>query len=771
MTTNYQPNYIAAYDTESGLYTYSEPFLAPEKSFPVLLDAYCSRGKVIKRPGFTLLGRLRRKVTTLSIGNIVEAWGGAYPHNETFNIFSAGGLAATEPNASIVPGTIANPITIAIGAPIAQTLTDTTGTGTLTPTAGVITAGTINYATGDITLTFSGAAGASASTVTMWYYPGLPSMGCRTYEQSSINDEKTVFFDTKYAYLYNPSTAAFAELSTSTTWNGSDSDFFWSTNYGNDGTGDLFWATNNNLTGATRDPLKYFNGATWTNFTPLVTAANTMYNAMIVVPYKGRLIAFSTWEGTTVGTITGATNNPRRARWCWIGSPIDAAAWRSDVVGNGSYIDAPTNEAITGVEFIKDTLLVKFERSSWKLVYTGNEVLPFVFQKINTELGCNSPFSLVPFDKGVFCISNYGVTTDDSVNVQRIDVQIPQVAFNFNNDNEGLKRLHGVRDYYNELVYWTTPESEGNPRYPNYVLVYNYRNNTFARYTDSFTSLGYWQRGQDLTWEQLPYTSWEEWNTPWESGVEQSLFPNVVAGNQHGFILILAQGATNSESLYIKDITASVFTVPQNNLQTGDIVKISGIVNDVILNGYTFKVVKKGVPTDAGYPNELYLYQWISGETFSPTPANLTGYIGGGVLTKINNFVIATKRFAPFYESGNQCRIGHIDFLLDTTDAGRFRSDIYVDENANISMTDSSSNPCLFGTNEVLTCPENMALLPFQEQQEKIFHRQFIQSIAQNFQIKLSMSPGQVADESISNNNFVLHAMVIYMSRNARLVQ
>ena len=43
-----------------------------------------------------------------------------------------------------------------------------------------------------------------------------------------------------------------------------------------------------------------------------------------------------------------------------------------------------TDEQIISCEFIKDRLIVFFERSTWELAYTGNEVLPFIWQKINT---------------------------------------------------------------------------------------------------------------------------------------------------------------------------------------------------------------------------------------------------------------------------------------------------------------------------------------------------------------------------------------------------
>lgn len=770
----YQPHYIASFENDTGLFTHYEPFLIPEKAFTTIEDAICWRGKVKRNPGYQLLGRLRRTLTAASIGNITSPGAG----DVTVNIFTALGIAATEPNAQIDVATL--PITIDIAAPIGQTLTDVLGTGSMNiAPAGVITAATINYNTGDVVMTFSGAAGPAAATITMSYFPSLPVMGLRLQELPAVNSEDMIAFDQKYAYKFNQVTEVFEELLPGTLWHGSNSDFFFSTNYYYNANGSLFWLTNTNMTGATRDPIRYYDGVAWNTFAPLITAADTLYQAEIVIPYKNRLLFLNTWEGTTAGGIVAASHFPQRVRWSWIGDPLNAAAFRSDQIGRGGYLDAPTpNEVIIGAEFVKDVLIVKFERSSWKLVYTGNEVLPFVFQQTNKELGSESKFSLVPFDKGVFSISNYGATTDDSVNVDRIDVQIPNTVFKFGNSNSGTIRVHGIRNYYDELVYWSfvNPKNDADYTYPNNVLVLNYRNNSYGIYRDSFTCFGTFQYQTSKNWSQLNDFDWAEWNSPWNTPFLQALFPDLIAGNQHGFVEVLSSqsGPTgNNESLYLKGISpAWVFTIPDHNLETNDVIKISGIVDNGLagpssINGYTFLVSKLTKDTVSLQVYAGGIFQSIP--VFFPTIG--TTYIGGGVITKINGFDIVSKIFVPYYEGGKQCRLGYIDYLLDYTENGEFNGDVYIDENTSLSMTDPSINPALLGSNTVLTRPENTTLIPFQENQEKIWHRQFVQTVSQNFQIKMSLSPEQNADLSISNEDFVLHALAFYLSPNARMTQ
>lgn len=772
---SYQPHYIASFDQDSGLNTYYEPFLIPEKAFPKLEDCFCFRGRVKRRLGLTLLGRLRRVFTTFTMTDIDST-------TTSINLFTELGITG-EPNAQIEPKSIV----ITIAAPISQTLTDVNGDGTLTiAPIGIITSATIDYNTGILTLTFSGAIGASAATLDVAYFPGLPVMGLRTEELLPINEENTVAFDTKYAYQFDTVTSKFEELPYTTPvippavtpiWNGTNSDLFWTTNYQYKGATNrpLFWVTNSNM-GATPDHIRYYDTDSWFDFEPAINAAAGTYleQAQIILPYKGRLLFFNTWEGKD---ITTATQFPQRVRWSWIGDVLNVDAFRDDIPGKGDFLDAPTNEVIVSAEFIKDTLLVKFERSSWKLVYTGNETFPFVFQKINTELGAESKFSLIPFDRGVFAVGNYGITTDDSVNVERIDVQIPDTVFDFNNDNQGLQRVYGIRDFPNELVYWAYPTANTGTTFPNKVLVYNYRNQTYATFNDSFTCYGYFQYSQNLPWSKLTEFPWSSWTSTWSSGILQSQYPFIATGNQHGFVSYIDDTVTNDFSLYIKSINFAPadpeFEVPDHNLKTNDVIFLDkivggGTINPSALNGNTYLVSVKDKDTiiikgySSGTFQNIVTLGWCD-------PGSL--YFGAGEIVKINGINISTKVFAPFYESGSQCRLGYVDYLLDKTTQGQITSDIYVNEDPSNSMTDVNINTSLLGSSTIYTKPENLTLIPQQAVQNKIWHRQFIQSVAQNFQIVLSMTPEQLAQQLVSSEDILLHAMTIYLSPNSRLTQ
>jgi len=772
----YVPHYISSYENDTGLFTYFEPFLAPEKAFPVMEDCYAWRGRIRRRQGYTFLGRLRRSLTTIAMGNITAAGAGTFD----FNIFTGLGLLVTEPNANIELGSL-TPITIAIGAPISQSLTNATGTQTMTVVgAGPITAATINYATGVLSITFSGAAGVSAATFTGAYYPGLPVMGLPTRQILTNTDTELDAFDTKYAYQFVNGTGLFQELPSTapTTWQGADHNLFWTTNYYLLTNNNLFWTTNFNKSG-TPDPIRYYDGTTWTTFAPTINGGNELHQALILLPYKNRLLAFNTYEGAT---LAASTQFPQRLRFSQNGDPTDQVnGWRDDIVGRGGFIDAPTNEPIVSTEFIKDTLVVKFRQSSWKILYTGNETLPFVWQKINTELGAQSTFSNVPFDRGIFTVGTTGITTDDSVNVERIDQVIPNQVFKFNSDNFGDQRVYGIRDFAQQLALWAYPDDSGSApdiKFPNKILVYNYVNNSYALFNDSFTAFGYFTLPTDYTWATLPYATWDSWNVPWGSPQQSTSYPNIVGGNQEGYVSILNQHPYNDRSLYISAI------IPGNPVQ---LTVINHNLDDIDLN---FVQVENIIGTGAGSTNPNTLNDGIFGitridaDTISLQQYNTTTgqmdnvnlpaggtYFGGGELIPINNINLHTKVFAPYYEIAQQCRLPYIDFLLENTEDGEISIDLFINEDDSTSLSDPDSpgNDGILGTNVVNT--KSNPQIPFQEAQDKIWQRFFTSVVCQNFQLKFFLSNRQMSDTNINSSDFVLHAMTLYLSNNARMTQ
>ena len=76
------------------------------------------------------------------------------------------------------------------------------------------------------------------------------------------------------------------------------------------------------------------------------------------------------------GANTTNTAYPQRARYSHFGSPISSNAWlepnqtNGGALGDGAnFVDASTDEEIVSAEFIKNRLIVYFERSTLISIY------------------------------------------------------------------------------------------------------------------------------------------------------------------------------------------------------------------------------------------------------------------------------------------------------------------------------------------------------------------------------------------------------------------
>lgn len=741
--------YIGPYDKNSGLRQDVKPFVIPEEAFSELTNAYVFRGRVRKRFGSrwlsnTQLGsRLRINIgTTDGAGN----FNGFVPRNTVTNVpiatpaigqmFSIGDQVFT---------------VIALGNP-----------GVMLR-SGAATLATFDTTTGQVIIT-----GADALTA-VYYYPALPVMGLLSAEVANRNNEPTYAFDTRFAYQYV--NAGWERLAGETTanaayWLGSDVQFFWGTTWtGANGADKIFFVTNFNLGENVANHvfnMRYLTtGLLWTDFTPQIDliAGPTniyMFQAQILVPFKNRLVALNTWEGATVGA---AINYQNRARYSQIGSPIDLVnSWRQDIPGRGNAIDAPTTEAIVTVEFIKDRLIVFFERSTWELVYTGNQAYPFSWQQINTELGAESTFSIVPFDKVAIGVGNVGIHACNGSNVERIDSSIPDLVFSIHNDDNGILRVYGVRDYYVEMIYWTYPDAGDSTTfpYPSRVLVYNYKTGTWAINEDSITCFGYFQPQTGVLWSSAT-VSWSS-SLVWGSGPGIAQFRQVVAGNQEGYTFIVdADEWTNAPVLQVTNIaiTNNIVTITSinHNLQDGQFVYFQDIVgtgNLNLLNEHTFKVID----TFAN-PLTANTFSFIFNDGIGTVLAGV--YAGNGTIARVSKLNIYTKEFNFYANQGRNAAIQKVDFLVDATAGGKVIVDMYTSSSLVPLIPDSGT--ALLGTSVLETSA--YPSIPYEAQQARLWHPVYFQAEGEYVQFQITQNDEQMVSDIVRIADFQLHAIIV----------
>lgn len=760
-----------------GLETRNRAFLLPNGAYPTLFNAYERRQRIRKKRGHTTRGRLRRCLTTIVLNQ--SAAGVTTTINDLLldpNVlaFGATPVRTAQPNAEIqhfVTG-LTPVLTITVGADM---FTDN-GNGTLTGGSG---GATINYVSGQIVLNFFPPIPVTPITVTFCYYPALPVMGIIQQETIAINAEQTVAFDTTYAYIPALPVNNWIEMPSAapTFWTGADFNLFWGVNYrGTVPQTQALWVTNN------VDPIRYYETGTWNAipFLPILFGTTVLSRALLIAPFKGRLLVFNTTETDTVAA-TSATfvNRCRYSRSALVGNPTNLAAGWLQVPQGGGFVDAPTAEAIISVQNLKDRLIVYFERSTWELVYTGNETLPFYFRKINRELGSESTFSVIPFDGGVLGIGNVGIHACNGTNVTRIDEKIPDQVYTIHNEEQGPQRVSGIRDFVEEVVYWTYPDFSAydpdvdfaNRKFPNRVLLYNYTEGTWGILEESFTCYGYYQPAVDYTWNTLPYVNWDAWTVPWNGGISQARVLKVLAGNQQGYTLELTNdSAANAVSRAIRAFpTPTSITSPDHNMHEGDYFIISGAIGVV----FAFNPPFNGPPYNYTPALNSFRVTNIPDKDTLEFDGNATGaYLGGGEITVLSNFNIRSKTFNEFFPLAQSIRFPYADFLFDRQANGFVSVYFYLNDNQ------SSRNRPLQGTSAMPL--GGLALNPLEALQNTIWYRKFANAVGQFVQYQLRHSDDddlqyepdiipQMRVASIPQIDFVLNAVVLTADPSGRL--
>lgn len=788
-----------------GLETDLRPWLIPDQAFAKLNNAYVWRGRVRKRFGTTFMGNtfgagFTNSRLRLSVGTI-----------------TSGALSVTVPGGVGAIGQM-----FSIGS---ELFTVYQSSGAMLDT-GSTTTKTFNTATGALVISGN----PSVDTTPVYWYPSNPVMGFVNYLVGSINNEPLYAFDTQFAYKFSGTAWA---RSGSVIWHGDNSDFFWSTNWRSnvDSTVALFTSNFQAAVGtgvATDDPIWYTDdGTTWsplsyspdsslnpTNEQPLTVLTTDSGNnqiitsyvqtARIIVVFKNRLLLLNTIENNANGatafdpmnpTTTGitptnyltSTNTAfvNRCRYSQVGDPTAPNAWLEDNLtydpggtgvlyspNTGSFIDAATEEAIVSAEFIKDRLIVYFERSTWEIVFTGNQAAPFLWQKINTELGSEATFSTVPFDRQVLSIGNTGVHACSGSNVERIDNLIPEEIFNIETMSGASQRTYGIRDYFSELVYWSFVSSNATPSqvYPNRILVYNYKNGSWAFNDDTFTAFGYFEQQTDYVWSDCTFT-WQSADFDWQSGVVEAQARTVVAGNQQGFTFIVnIDIARNAPSLQIT-----------NMAQSGGTVNLTIIGSNLANNDYIY--IENVDVLDEG----IYQVQSVSsnGNTVTIFGTLSDTYTGGATAARVSVIDIWSKQWNPYVDKSRNVYIQKIDFGVEKTTYGQITVD-YFPSTSGVSMLQSGyatnaelGNP--FNPNAdpstIVATPQSgtletspYALIPLESTQSRLWHPVYFQTDGECVQIRIYLSDLQMRNTDVATSNFVIEGMVLYtMPTTSRL--
>lgn len=385
--------------------------------------------------------------------------------------------------------------------------------GTFT-TLGNFTGGTINYATGVITINFTA------------YGPTFPVT-------------ISVSADLQGDYF-----------------TGDNTNFFNYTNWqpGN-GTPNLLYLTNN------ADPVTTFDGTCLSRIPYSITLAH--YNAFVndiartldVKVYKDRLIFIRPT------LVEGGFTEPQTIRWSLNLVPRNFIA---DISNNGGFLEAPTSDWAQASEFLRDILVCFFQDSTWIFRSTGSRDAPFRFDQVNNSRSCNAPYGSIAYDLNCTAMGARGLIYCDGVNVDRYDINVIDVF----NDIDHTNFIQCIAERYDELnqgwmIYPSDSRTDAET-FSDRAIVYNYLESSWSTYTQSLSFIGISKTFSDIKWsdfapgsgEWVEGFTWADSDFTWRSGLLQDLVPALYGGDQNGIVYLLDSGETDNGAHIESTITS-----------------------------------------------------------------------------------------------------------------------------------------------------------------------------------------------------------------------
>lgn len=490
------------YDMRHGLITGRKPWLLPQDAFREMLNAYVDNGIIKKRMGYTLWGRLVHLVDeeVIGIGD-----GSTKTFSSTLTYY---------PLRDIV--TAADSV---------ETFSDN-GDGTLTGNKGGT--GTIDYDTGDISLTFNSAPGNGINVeVTYNYYPGLPVMGI--FEHYTALGRYLMAFDTKRMCRYNSSTKLFEDVTGSDTWTGQDWQFF----HVCSATDDKLYITNN------QDQIHTWDGTNLSEFVIDYTGGTTnkVNTCKFIFEYYGHLVILAPTEENTY--------RPRRYRCSAAGT---YTSWPSYC-----WADAPTPDEIMGAQILGGELYVWFKESLWKLRYTGIYTLPFEWERVSPEEGLYAAFSPVTTGGMTYAVGKSSILATDGITIQPIDADIPDYILD-HFDPSMMKYIYGTRNRKLRQIWWSFCTNGAS--HADAVLAYDYKAGTFFEYDLSFHTYGSYTVGSTVTLDDIE-EAWDDLDTTWDSAALTGGYPLRLGGAYDGKIYLINDSLSdNGDAITFTIVTA-----------------------------------------------------------------------------------------------------------------------------------------------------------------------------------------------------------------------
>ncbi len=674
---NYQPFLIANFAT--GFDREVQPWLLPNDAFTDLLDGYVYRGVLNKRDGYS--GFATGKKSSYTESRMIHTLAAVAP---TIGVIDGANATFTW---TLTPPVSRGSVTITGSNPV-QVLVDN-GNGTFTGPG----TGTINYTTGAVSVTFT-TPPAVASTVLMTYslFPGLPVMGIMNFYPTN-NVRQLIVADTRYVNKYDPATDRLVDIPAGS-YLGTKVDFWGWVNYASPSSVPRLLFAN----GVVGDVIQQYDGTTISNYpavyNPGTPPVATSLNARQIFNVRDRLIL--------VQTIEGGVLFPRRIRIS--GTGVNSDNFDNTSPGAG-FIDVPDDTWLFGATYNRDDLIFFTESTTWLMKYTGNDVKPFILQKVDGSRGCAAAFSVISYLNQTIAVSPRGLIGCEGYQVDRIDNNIPDYTIN-NIDNDQLafqECFSGFIDQDRD-VYLIHP-SKGVVKPPlvpagssDRILVINFEEDNFAVYRLPLSCMGNFQESFGIVWSELTaangFPNWDalsETYDSWAAFPFSKGTPTSIGGGHKGEIWKLnnTEGEDNPQkirAMTVIDADTVRVTTDWNDYNVGDYIVFESVGGMIQINDKQAAI--KAIQT-------AYTVFDVNIKTIG-----FSAYTTGGIASKVISLEAVGKKLNPWINQDKKLRCGWMYFYVSVAETNLtdgygdpVRALLHVDVLTNNNEGTDFSNP------------------------------------------------------------------------------
>ena len=270
---------------------------------------------------------------------------------------------------------------------------------------------------------------------------------------------------------------------------------------------------------------------------------NEILNALDVKTFASRLLIVR--PTTTIGD---GNPDPQSIRWSAQFQPTNTVA---DIPGSGGELSAATSDWINSTKFLKDFIVCNFQNSVWYFRFTGSAFAPFTFYKANTTKNTSAPYGSIEFDDQVTAMGSKGLIYCDGTTVDRYDLKIFDQYDSIN--SEAFIQCFGLRFDVLNQSWMLYPDAETDALLSTKVLLWNYLEDSWATFNMSLSCLGLGFGVRDITWADFAPggvfgangMTWQQAMFPWNSYLTQKESLRLLGGNFIGEVLQLNDGPTD----------------------------------------------------------------------------------------------------------------------------------------------------------------------------------------------------------------------------------